>query len=301
MGIIEVEGSSHIGKKRKINEDSFLMLNLAPEEEIGIEPFYLLAVADGMGGHIGGEFASQTAIKILKETFLKEAKSLAHFGFSRDKVFELMQQSFHQANNAIYQASDKKYFHVTMGSTLVATFIADREALVANVGDSRAYLLKNGKLHQITKDHSLVELHAHKQKGEKQRLKNSALKNIITRAIGASPHLKVDTFTESLEENQFLMLCSDGLHGELSDKEIEEVFHHEENVGRIVKKLIKKANQKGGSDNITVIIAALPREKKQQKLEGQASLRHQPVDIKKRKKGVKIAIKLPKIFYKKRE
>jgi len=143
-----------------------------------------------------------------------------------------------------------------------------------------------------------MRIQEEKLKGKKKILEESPLRNIITRAIGAASTLKVDTFIEPIEDNQLLMLCSDGLHGELSKDEIEEAFHQEEDTSNMVKKLIEMANQKGGSDNITVIIAKIAKDIVEEKEKIKKEIKDQVVPRKKPIKGLRIRIKIPKIFTK---
>ena len=255
MNKVEVFGASDKGIKRSKNQDSFLILDLAKIAKSKKNPAYLFAVADGMGGHFGGELASETAIEILKVTFLKEAHTLEQSKFDRIMVLNLLEDGFKEANNVVYEASNEDDYRITMGSTLVAAFISDKEALIANVGDSRAYLFKKGKLKQISRDHTYIRMQAKKLKVNPKKLENSGFRNIITRAIGAQEDLRIDTFIKPLKKNQFLLLCSDGLYGELSENEIEDVLSQGGNTKTMVQKLIAMANRKGGRDNITVILA----------------------------------------------
>lgn len=299
MAVIGLQGSSDIGREREINQDAFLIIDLSAEGGLSRESLYLLAVADGMGGHYGGEIASKTAINILNATFLEKIDSLAEPDFASDMVLELLKSSFQRANDTIYKASEHEDYHITMGSTLVAAFIGDKEILIANVGDSRAYLFKKDQLKQISQDHSLASMQTQKLEGKEQVLEKS-LRNIITRAIGASPTLKVDTFVEPIKGEQFLLLCSDGLHGELSDEEIEKVFHQEDEPGIIVKKLIRLANQKGGSDNITAIVVRLAEDVVEKKKKARERGDHSIAYRKKGRRGLKIKLRISKIFNRKK-
>jgi serine/threonine protein phosphatase PrpC len=289
MNIVDIYGASDRGKKREKNEDAFLILDLADAAKLNGIDAYLAAVADGMGGHFGGEIASSTAIGILRESFLKEIQSLGKSKFSKKAILDLFKASFERANAAIYKASDGNNHHITMGTTLVAACIINKEVIIANVGDSRAYLFKKGKLKQITKDHSFIGMQMKWLNKENEVIERSTLRNIITRAIGARPDLEIDTFAKSLKDNQFLVLCSDGLYGELNKENIESVLSQEADAKSIVDRLIMMANQSGGKDNITVVVVGCKKENIEREHDKQQ---------KSTKDNIKIALKIKKIFNK---
>jgi protein phosphatase len=289
MNIVDIYGTTDIGKKREKNEDAFLILDLADAAKLNGIAAYLAAIADGMGGHFGGEIASSTAIGILRESFLKEIQSLSKSKFNKKAILDLFKAGFERANATIYKASDGNNHHITMGTTLVAACIINNEVTIANVGDSRAYLFKKGKLKQITKDHSFIGMQMGWLNRENEAIERSTLRNIITRAIGARPDLEIDIFTKSLKGNQFLVLCSDGLYGELNKENIESVLSQEGNAESIVNKLVMMANQSGGKDNITVVVAGYKKENVEREHDKQQEST---------KENVKITLKIKKIFNK---
>jgi serine/threonine protein phosphatase PrpC len=287
MKRVDIYGATEIGKKRENNEDAFLILDLAGAAKHEGITAYLAAVADGMGGHFGGEIASRTAIDILRESFLKEIQSLSQAGFTKKEILKVFKSGFEQANETIYKASDGNNHHITMGTTLVAACILNNLVIIANVGDSRAYLYTRGKLKQITRDHSFIGMHMKRFDKENIILERSNLRNIITRAIGARPDLEIDTFTKSLSDGQFLMLCSDGLYGELNKERIESVLSREPNAESMVNRLVMMANQAGGKDNITVVVAGYSRDH----TEGEGTPQKENA-----KGKIKVALKIKKIF-----
>lgn len=287
MKSVDIYGATEIGKKRENNEDAFLILDLANAAKLEGIAAYLVAVADGMGGHFGGEIASRTAIDILRESFLKEIQSLNQAGFTRKAILKVFKTGFEQANATIYKASDGNNHHITMGTTLVAACIFNNTVTIANVGDSRAYLFTRGKLKQITRDHSFIGMHMKGLDRENAILERSNLRNIITRAIGARPDLEIDTFTKSLNDGQFLLLCSDGLYGELDKENMERILSQESKAESMVNKLVMMANQAGGKDNITVVVAGYSKDN----AEGENTLQKENA-----KGNIKVALKIQKIF-----
>lgn len=236
---VKIAYKSDVGKKRKNNEDS-----VAVDKEKGI-----FALADGMGGHQAGEIASNEAVE----------KALAYLretiGSSNDgkDLPQLLAESLFKANDAIKERAKVDINFMGMGTTLVQMVIRDGTAHICNVGDSRAYLLRD-HLQQITRDQTvgnyLVE-HGIMKREEVPLQKWHTL----TQAVGTSDDIVPELKQVELKDGDFLLLCSDGLSEMLEDEEIEEmILKHEENVDKAVDALIKKANRKGGVDNITVVL-----------------------------------------------
>lgn len=227
-----------IGKKRKENEDSILCEKLKDQG-------YLLAVADGMGGHQAGKKASKTAIKELK----KYVKNQLEEG--NEKFNEILRKGFKKADNKVTKLSEENPKHEGMGTTLVAAIINSEKAVIGNIGDSRAYEI-NGRVEQITKDHSLVQSLIDAGEITEEKARNHPQRNVVTQTIGTESDIDVDLYEREL--NEVLMLCSDGLHDQLRDEEIKEIFNKNSNLETIGNKLIDKANQKGGKDNTSVVL-----------------------------------------------
>ena len=229
---------THVGNKRESNQDSLLV-----DEDIR-----LYAVADGMGGHSGGEVASALAIQAL-QNFLKEA--VKQDNFSPD-VF--LVEAFQEANTQVFQKSqDKGEPHlVGMGTTLVVCMIWKDTAFFANVGDSRAYLFREPYLWRITEDHSVVNSQLKRGLIEQEQAPFLINSNIITRSIGFFPEIQVDLFQRDLGKGDLFLLCSDGLN-EIPDQEICKLAqtHSPET---LPKECVNKVLASEGNDNISVIV-----------------------------------------------
>lgn len=223
---------SDVGLRREINQDSY------GAEDI---PFgCLLIVCDGMGGHAAGEVASRIGV----DSIMHEVVDL-----SADDPEQALRQSFIIANERIYAEG-----RGTMGTTGVAAILGHNRAYVANVGDSRAYLVRDGQIVQISRDHSLVSDQVAAGLLTPEQARTSNVRNIITRALGHQVEVDVDTFRIPLRSGDTVLLSSDGLHGLIEDKEIAEIasiLPPEE----AARRLVDQANARGGVDNITVIIA----------------------------------------------
>lgn len=248
---IVVYGLSDVGRKRTRNEDSLLI-----NEKLG-----LCLVADGMGGHSGGEFASKMASATVEEVLLNihsdpEATVISGVNTAEADHGDRLRYAIEMASAKIY---DRALYDVTlkgMGTTIVAALFHDGYAFVANVGDSRAYLIHANKMSQITTDHSLITeqlkagfIHENEVKGHK-------LKNIITRSVGYQEHVEIDVRREAVHMGDKILLCSDGLSNMIEDKAIRELVVKNP-LEEACKLLINKANAGGGEDNISVLIAEI--------------------------------------------
>jgi len=253
---IQAFGISDIGKKRQKNEDSFYVN----------EDNNLYIVADGMGGHAAGERASKYAVDIINQ-FIDLTKSGEDitWPFSFDENLNLTENrikaAIHMAHKKILDATDKDYRLKGMATTVVASLIEGDKLYIGHVGDSRAYLLRNKKIIQLTTDHSWVNEQLKIGLISAQQAKNHPFKNVVTRALGGPQELEVDLISEHLKENDVILLCSDGLTTMLEDKEILEIIlANEDDIKEAAKKLVDRANEKGGNDNITLILIKLMRE-----------------------------------------
>lgn len=229
------------GKVRDINEDNYLLTEN--------KSYILYAVADGMGGHNAGEIASEIAVNSLKELFEKHDENL--------KVPTFINKSIIYANEKIREEAGKNDNYLGMGTTLTMAVIDKNEntLYVANVGDSRVYLISKDSIRQITSDHSLVAEFVKQGKITEKEAESHPKKNIITRALGTNHEVAADIFEIEIEKNSKLMLCSDGLTNHLDNEEILKIINS--NNENYAEKLIDMANKKGGTDNITVIIAEI--------------------------------------------
>lgn len=228
-----------IGKKRKLNQD-YVYVNEAP---IGNLP-NLFIVADGMGGHNAGDFASQCAV----ETIIREVRGC----FEKNPVRILSKATIRIANDQIRNTSEDESL-LGMGTTVVAATCLGHYLQVANVGDSRLYIM-GSEIRQITRDHSLVEEMVRMGGIDRKAARNHPDKNIITRAIGALDTVEIDFFNEELSPGDIVLMCSDGLTNMLEDEEIETILKEPVSIEEKAGRLIEAANNNGGKDNIAVVI-----------------------------------------------
>ena len=229
-----------IGRKRTLNQD-YAYLSLS---EVGILP-NLFVVADGMGGHRGGGYASRLAV----ETILEEIRKGGEESPSQTLV-----NAIREANARVRQAASKDEMLAGMGTTEVAATCLEKALEVANVGDSRLYVVNEKEIRQITQDHSLVEEMVRFGGLSREQARRHPDRNIITRAVGAEDGLKVDCFFVPLQEGDKVLLCSDGLTSMLEDEEIRRILESGEDTETCAQALVEAANNHGGRDNIAVII-----------------------------------------------
>lgn len=228
-----------IGRKRKLNQD-FVYCSTAP---VGNLP-NLFIVADGMGGHNAGDFASRYAV----ETIVDEIKS----SFDKNMV-TILEKAIAKANHSTRQKASDDLTLAGMGTTVVIATCAGRYLQVANVGDSRLYHMRD-RLEQVTVDHSLVEEMVRMGGIDRASARTHKNKNIITRAIGAQDTVEVDFFQLELEPGDIVLLCSDGLTNMVEDETIQSIIERESSLQKMAEVLVQTANNNGGKDNISVII-----------------------------------------------
>ncbi len=234
------------GKVRDHNEDSVIIVKNANND-------YLMAIADGMGGHSAGEVASSIAINYLDKPFnetFKEMSKVEAVNWIRDAVDEI--------NTSIFQYEKNHPESKGMGTTLVMAILTKEYLLFGNVGDSSGFVMKDDKLHKVTYDHTLVNLLVSAGELTKEEASVHPKKNVLMKALGASLEIDVDIFDCDMDVTEIL-LSSDGLTGMLDKESIEKVLLGEGSVEEKVSKLIQKANNRGGTDNISV--AYLVRDK----------------------------------------
>jgi protein phosphatase len=219
------------GKKRRRNEDAYV-----------VEP-PLFAIADGMGGAQAGELASSLAAGAVRED---EAAA----GSGERRVAELIQE----ANRRVYERSSQDAAASGMGTTMTVAFVGDANVAFGHVGDSRAYLIRDGKLEQLTEDHSLVAELVRSGKLSPEEAETHPQRSVITRALGTDPDVDVDTFSIETAPGDLFMLCSDGLTSMVEDDVIlQTIEKNRDNLQTAAKALIRAANKGGGEDNITVV------------------------------------------------
>lgn len=230
-------GLTDVGMVRDHNEDSFSCKAFGDS--------VLFVVADGMGGHDAGEVASKLAVDSVCETVGNSVKQ-------HQDPLKIIEQAVQKANATVIREGTSKGSN--MGTTLNAALVDHDTAYIASVGDSRAYWIENGGIRQITEDHSLVAKLVAAGKLSKEEARNHPKSNLLYRTIGSDETVKVDTFQVALKKGGCLLLCSDGLWGEVPDQAIYEVCSSEKNVKSACVRLIRLAKENGGRDNITAIV-----------------------------------------------
>ncbi|SER05194.1 protein phosphatase [Gracilibacillus ureilyticus] len=231
------------GKVREINEDA------AAIYEKPAAGLVLAIVADGMGGHQAGDVASKMAIEKLLEIWQNDILSVS----DKDNAEDWLKNAVIQANNHVYEYAQSKRSLKGMGTTIVASICSNDYFVIAHIGDSRAYLLNQDQLQQVTADHSLVgELVRSGQLSEEDALVHPR-KNVILKALGTEMDVTPDIYSSQWQTSSVLLLCTDGLTNKVSDKEIQQILG-KECTQQSIDQLIELANDRGGEDNITLAV-----------------------------------------------
>ena len=237
---MRVYSATDVGQRRKMNQDYVFV----SENPVGNLP-NLFVVADGMGGHNAGDYASSHAVQTLVDEIRRDAD------FNPIKV---IRHAIETANTEILDRSRSDENLRGMGTTMVVCTIVGHYAYVANVGDSRLYVVQ-GEIHQVTKDHSLVQEMVRMGEIKPEEARNHPDKNIITRALGAERTVDIDFFDLKLEPDSTILMCSDGLSNMVEDSEIEKIILNQtEELPQKGERLLREANRNGGKDNIAVIL-----------------------------------------------
>jgi protein phosphatase len=240
---IDVQGVSDIGLRRSQNEDQ-LAWWISPD---GGDPAAVVVVADGMGGANAGEIASQLAVTRI----LEGARSLGP-----DAGPPELRHVIEEANRVVHQESLAHPERHGMGTTCTAVLVVDRVAIVAHVGDSRAYLIRGSTIRQLTRDHSLVAQLVELRHLTPEQARVDPRRNVVTRSLGVGAQLEVDTMTVALESGDMLLVSTDGLHGLIDDEELAQHANGAD-LGRAVRSLVDLARARGGPDNITVALGRI--------------------------------------------
>jgi len=260
---LTVHHRSDPGRVRDHNED-YLGYRQPEDPALCAEAGRLYAVADGVGGAQAGEVASRLTIQTLLAVY---------YHSTQETPAGRLREAFAAANRAVYEQASQQASNYRMSTTLVAAAIRGQELTVANVGDSRAYLIRDGQMRQISRDHSVVAQLVAKGVLTPEQAENHPQRHVISRGIGTYPDVQVDIFTETFLPGDRLLLCSDGLTEHLADADILAALQ-EEDPEAGVQRLVDQANERGGSDNITVLVvcalraqdgqpaSTLPRERK---------------------------------------
>ena len=248
MKKIEASGATDVGRVRQTNQDDFLVdLN-----------DHLFVVADGMGGHAGGEVASRLCVQEVS-SYLRTHERMMKDGARKHpdaRLGSVLAEAINHASLKIYEKALEEPDLKGMGTTSTLLKMVEGHAYCAHVGDSRLYLIRAGFIYQVTHDHSLVNEQLRAGLISKEQARLHERKNVITRSVGYQEYEDVDSFAFATEPGDFLLICSDGLHGKLSDEEICNLCR-ELGCGA-VSALIAAANARGGDDNITAVIVRVP-------------------------------------------
>lgn len=226
---------THVGLVRKENEDNFLVY---PERGI-------FAVADGMGGHVGGQIASSLAVQVLD-------RELAQVHFSLHPA-DLLHNALLRANDVIFQRGQEPQLH-GMGTTLTAAVLYGERLFIAHIGDSRAYLCRQGKITQLTQDHSLVNELFQNGGITHAEAQNHPQRNILTRALGTQSAPLIDDFSLPVHPGDYLLLSTDGLHNHVQPEDLESILVQPNAPDDKLRQMVKMALARGGSDNVTVVL-----------------------------------------------
>jgi serine/threonine protein phosphatase PrpC len=245
-------GLTDIGLVRKLNQDAFSLENT----------LQLWVLADGMGGHAGGEVASQIAVESIPYVLRTQLFSESFQHIQSEKIESLLQQAIESANQSIRKEAAQNLRIHGMGTTVVVVAITSTptgyEAVVGHAGDSRAYLFREGTLSLWTKDHSLVEEHLALNLITPEQVRTHPLRHVVTKALGIAPQVHPTIQRYSLEPTDHILLCSDGLTKMLTDREIQAVVGQESlHPKSICHTLVNTANRLGGEDNTTVVLIGL--------------------------------------------
>ena len=244
-------GHTDVGMKRTHNEDAFLA-----DPELG-----LFIVCDGVGGRARGEIASREAVDFIWEWFKREEKQLAELreeGSSSEivgKLCQLMRGAIQNATYMVHSLGELNPEQRGMSTTASAFYVAGSIGIVGQVGDSRVYLSRDGRVSQLTEDHTLVNYQLKHGLISPEQAKRSRIRNVITRAVGHKDYVEVDTLPIPLFPRDRILLCSDGLHGYLTDAALDRIMAKD--VQEAVLESIRFANEQGGSDNITSLLIEL--------------------------------------------
>ncbi len=255
---IQFFAATDVGRQRDHNEDNFL-----------VDPkLQLFVVADGMGGHAAGEVASQITVHELSRGVRDEAAVIEQYGRAEDAaaarqaILTVLENAIQRASAAVFRAAQEDPEKRGMGTTASALLLAGDRGFIAHVGDSRIYLVRQGQVHQITEDHSLVNELVRRGKLKRHEIDSSPYakyKNAVTRAVGANESVDADTLDFDVLPGDRFLLCSDGLHFYLRDGELGRLLDHGE-VAEAPRRLVELANAGGGHDNITAVVVRIADE-----------------------------------------
>lgn len=253
MAVLECYGSTNVGRKRKHNEDNFLV----------DADLKLFVVADGMGGHSAGEVASEHTIKVVRREILKNRdvlrktikQELSGSDTAPEDAIRVVEKAIQTACYEVYHMAQDSESKKGMGTTVVILLILGDQAIVAHVGDSRGYMVRGGRLHQLTEDHSFVQEQLRQGKITKAEAESSPYKNVITRAVGIYEYVPPDIMFLELAKGDRFFLCSDGVYPYFDDKQlIARINHQDQTLEQIVSGIEQTVLEGGAHDNLTSVV-----------------------------------------------
>ena len=236
-----------VGQVRTVDEDSILAADLSFGVNSESSKFLLLAVADGMGGHAKGEEASKIALNAIARAVIPDLLNNTPFT-------KILEKGIQNANQDILDYTAKNPEASGMGTTSVCAVVKDNQIHLANVGDSRAYRVSDDEICRVTKDHSYVQALIDEGEITEEQAREHPRKNEITRAVGIMPSIEVDTMKLTLDSDESLLLCCDGVIAHLSDDDIHKIIRDSPDPQTACQEIVDMANERGGSDNISLII-----------------------------------------------
>lgn len=247
--MMQFEVLSDIGKKRTLNEDSAAVFTLKDRAVLAV-------IADGMGGHQGGDFASSTALRLVGEAFedIKDAPFEQHSDW-----MEWLKETALYVNRRLYNYASTNKELEGMGTTMEMVLIYDRTCFGVHIGDSRVYAIQDKAISQMTSDHSYVNVLVNSGEITEQEAKVHPQRNWIIKAVGSERFLEPDCYHFPLEDKMYILICSDGLSNKVSNDEIKQVVLADLTLKEKTRSLVEMANKKGGEDNISVILMHSPQ------------------------------------------
>ncbi len=243
-----VEGKTDVGRERQKNEDCYLIIS-------NNENIRLFAVADGMGGHKGGEVASSLAMEFVKDYFYNNREQLSEA--SSESIKKYFTEMFRKANEKIWEEAFYNKHLNGMGTTLTVALLIANHLVIGHIGDSRAYLISKAGMWQLTEDHSYVQKLVNENHLEAGEEENHPQRNVLTRALGTDRVVDVDIYFYTVEESDNILLCTDGLTRTVSDMEVKDLILTSHSPSESVEELVDLANARGGPDNITALVVRL--------------------------------------------
>lgn len=257
---LDIAAQTDTGRRKQKNEDSYGVFREGTPKMRLFQEGALLCVADGLGGHVGGEIASRLAVSIIKDMLAEKPPKPPKEGEEIDERDEgplpVMRAAIQKANDSIFQTNrDLVSQGRPMGTTVLSALIEPKKVYVANVGDSRCYHIRDGEIIARTEDHSWVDEQVKQGLMSKAEAEMDRRKNIVTRCVGTHSDISVDTYRWFIVPGDFLLLCTDGLVNMVKDADIAAEFRRSWTAAETARRLVTLANENGGKDNITVVIA----------------------------------------------